>query len=255
MESLRRAESVIDEKPDSAIRILSEIECLSDDEEEALYALLYTKALVDKGIEQINDSLIYIAADFYSASEDNRRKMQTYLYLAHTKCSDGEYGPALEDALAAYDLAKETDDILKLSRIEYLIARIYVAGFDDHEAYKWDLRALNHTKQCASDKINMLVDSYERISEDLLRMMWIKRAIQYADSAIILSSEPRLHAEEVKCLAYLVMHDKPRVDSIKSILDAAGFQSAHIDNMMKYYADYTKDEYIAYLQTCIQEQH
>lgn len=54
-------------------------------------------------------------------------------------------------------------------------------------------------------------------------MMWPKKAIQYADSALALSSEPRPYAEETKCLSYLVLKDTHKADSIISILSSLNY--------------------------------
>ncbi|MDE6535509.1 MAG: hypothetical protein K2K82_05800 [Muribaculaceae bacterium] len=160
----------------------------------------------------------------------------------------------MEEALHAYDLALTTDDLDLLSRIEFLIARIYVNGYDDAAAYKWDLLSLEHQKQYDGPK-ERLIDTYENLGFDLLRMMWVKSAIQYADTALSLSSAPRPHSEEIKCLSYLVLHDKEKSDSIIGILQSLNYESPYVTDMLRYFDEYTPEKNIEFLKSVIKEKN
>ncbi len=171
---------------------------------------------------------------------------------ANVRFDAENYGLALEEALSAYDLAKKLEDAHHLSRVEFLIARIYQQGYDDFEAYKWDLMSLNHAKQIGCDN-DSLAKSYVYIGYDLLRMNWTRKAMEYADSALALSALPRPQAEEIKCLSYLVRHETVKADSIRKILDSMEFQSPYIAEMLQYYTQYTKDELIEFQKSVIKE--
>lgn len=188
------------------------------------------------------------------SSDDDAREQQVldYYYRAEASCESEDFGPALKEALYAYDLAMTLDDSELLARIEFLIARIYSAGYDFVEAYKWDMLSLNHRKQ-SSFADERLIDSYECVSEVLLNMMWVKSAIQYADTAISLSSKPRPHSEEIKCLSYLVLHEKDKADSIINIMSSLDYESPYVASMMRSFKEFTPDEKIEYLDSVIKE--
>lgn len=187
-------------------------------------------------------------------SVEREQQVQTYYARAESFCHSDDFGSALEEALHAYDLALGTDDLDMLSRIESLIARIYVEGYDDAEAYKWDMLSLGHQKQCDGPK-ERLIETYENVGFDLLRMMWVKSAIQYADTALSLSLEPRPHSEEIKCLSYLVLHEKEKADSIVSILHSLNYESPYVTNMLRYFNEFTPEENIEFLKSDIKEKN
>lgn len=186
-------------------------------------------------------------------SVEREQQVLDYYYRAEAKCESEEFGPSLQDALYAYDLAMTLDDNELLSRIEFLIAKIYAAGYDFVEAYKWAMFSLNHNRQCLGAGDDRLAESYECVSEILLNMMWVKSAIQYADTAISLSSEPRPHSEEIKCLSYLVLHEKDKADSIINIMSLLDYESPYVANMMRSFKDLTPNEKIEYLDSVVKE--
>ena len=183
---------------------------------------------------------------------EREQQVLDYYYKAEVRCESEDFGSALKDALRAYDLALTLDNNELLSRIEFLIARIYTAGYDFVEAYKWDMLSLNHRKQSLGVD-DRLIDSYECVSEVLLNMMWVKSAIQYADTAISLSSKPRPHSEEIKCLSYLVLHEKDKADSIANIMSSLDYESPYVANMMRYFKGFTTNEKFEYLDSVVKE--
>ena len=77
------AESVMTEHPDSALAILQAIDStsISSEKDRALFALLMTQALDKNHINVTDDSLITIAADYYSHQDDRHRDMLAHYYL------------------------------------------------------------------------------------------------------------------------------------------------------------------------------
>ncbi|MDE6262090.1 MAG: hypothetical protein K2M09_02150, partial [Muribaculaceae bacterium] len=74
-EELIMAETIMEERPDSALAILREIDgsALSG-ESQARHALLLSQAYDKNYIDQMNDSLISIALDYYTTSSDEYHK-------------------------------------------------------------------------------------------------------------------------------------------------------------------------------------
>lgn len=198
--------------------------------------------------------IIFVSLCCCSRPVEHEQEAQNYYASAETRYNSGDFGSALEEALHAYDLASTSDDLDLISRIEFLIARIYVNGYDDAAAYKWDMLSLEHQKQLDGPK-DRLIDTYENMGFDLLRMMWVKSAIQYADTALSLSSEPRPHSEEIKCLSYLVLHEKEKADSIIGILHSLNYESPYVTDMLRYFDEYTPEKNIEFLKSVIKEKN
>lgn len=85
---LDRADSVIEEHPDSALMILASVDTarLSSPEDRAFYALLITQAYVKNYIPLKSDSLITTAVNYYQLNDaDSRRMMRAYFYQAQAR--------------------------------------------------------------------------------------------------------------------------------------------------------------------------
>ena len=82
---LSRAEQVMQSLPDSALRIIENIDTddISRRSTRARYALLYSQALDKNYIDQTNDSLIRIAGKYYR-SQGNIRAQHTPKFLQVT---------------------------------------------------------------------------------------------------------------------------------------------------------------------------
>lgn len=79
---LERAESLMEEHPDSALGLLSAVDRqrLRGSEEKARYALLMTQAIVKNGFVIHSDSLLRPAIDHYSSEGDSPELMKTLFY-------------------------------------------------------------------------------------------------------------------------------------------------------------------------------
>lgn len=91
-DSLIAADSLTYVNPDSALEILDGIDkCSLDDEEMARYALVYTIAQDKSGFDVDDDSLLYIAFDYYSDRPEDTLygKLDNYLrYESHEKSDE-----------------------------------------------------------------------------------------------------------------------------------------------------------------------
>ena len=81
-DTLHRAETLMNEHPDSAWAILNAIspDEMGQNSTRAHYALLYTQAQDKNYIDETNDSLITLAADYYRHTDDVRRKFLSHYY-------------------------------------------------------------------------------------------------------------------------------------------------------------------------------
>ena len=78
---LERAEAVMFDHPDSALRILESMPMPTDKEQHALWCLLVTQAKYKQYLPIPSDSLIRIAYDYYKPTDDARCKAMSALYM------------------------------------------------------------------------------------------------------------------------------------------------------------------------------
>lgn len=97
MHRMFTAESLLQQKPDSSLAIMESIsrKDLSSKKEKALYSLLMTAALDKNYYEIKSDSLINIAADYYSSTTDERHRMLAHYYQGVVYNSNEAYNAAI----------------------------------------------------------------------------------------------------------------------------------------------------------------
>ncbi|MCM1356077.1 MAG: hypothetical protein NC212_06705 [Staphylococcus sp.] len=155
-QQLREAESVMDQYPDSALRILQTINSsdLRSDRARALHALLYSQALDKNYIDVTDDSLINIAVDYFSHSSDTRHHMLSLYYQSIIAGYRQAYSKSLVSALRAYSLAGELDDKFWLGLTARNITDIYFYNYCAVEELKYARIALDNFSQ--TDRRNFM---------------------------------------------------------------------------------------------------
>ena len=167
METLHRAESLMNEHPDSAWTLLNTI---SPDEMEqnrnrALYALLYTQAQDKTYRDETNDSLISIAVDYYRDTDDVRHKFLSYYYKGRVHFNTKDYLGATTCYMEAEQLADEVGDDYLAGLLYAELGRIYRLYYD----YPKSLEAYQKAAEC-----------YERAGKIRHRnYMWLNQGLVY----------------------------------------------------------------------------
>lgn len=129
---LDRADSVIEEHPDSALMFLASIDTarLSSPEDRAFYALLITQAYVKNYIPLKSDSLITTAVNYYQLNDaDSRRMMRAYFYQAQARHDCQLFPEAIVPVRMSRQMAIEFDDDYWRAKSAELIADIYGQTF------------------------------------------------------------------------------------------------------------------------------
>lgn len=114
-QTLSSIEAIINERPDSVLATLQEIDTdeLSGDEERARYALLLSMAYDKNYIDQSDDSLITIAKEYYEDTNDVRSKFLSLYYYGRILYNRGDYTKAIVVYTSAErELEKIEDDYL-----------------------------------------------------------------------------------------------------------------------------------------------
>lgn len=92
-DTLDKAETLMEDHPDSAYSLLQTIDsdALRTRGGRARYALLYTQAQDKNYIDEINDSLISVATDYYQHHGDVRNRFLSYYYKGRVFYNAGDY--------------------------------------------------------------------------------------------------------------------------------------------------------------------
>ncbi len=165
------AESLIYEKPDSAIAVLNQINTkdLIDKHEIAAHALYLTMALEEAGERQVNFDIFQPALDFYTNSTEGERssssteKMRGRYYAGRIHQVKNDTLAAMQYYCNALHKGADSDDILTKARINYSQGEIY------SYIHEWDrsifcnqkaaqlFRELNRTNDYARCLINSII--------------------------------------------------------------------------------------------------
>lgn len=149
---LGRAESAMEEHPDSALAILQSIDAsaLRTEKHSAHYALLYSQALDKNYIDITNDSLISIAVDYYSDSDDTRHRMLANYYMAVIQYNINDYTSSIPYLLSAEQDALDLNDDFFLYRIYLKLSEIYDLAYCNDESLSYAQIAFDKTSKIAS---------------------------------------------------------------------------------------------------------
>ncbi|MBD5282406.1 MAG: hypothetical protein HDR87_00205 [Bacteroides sp.] len=222
-QQLDLAETIMEERPDSALAILREIDgsALSG-EPQARHALLLSQAYDKNYIDLTSDSLISIAVNYFSCSDDEYHQMMAYHYRASIYLNANYYEAGMRDALIAYDIALKLNDATFLSRIETVIGMLYSNCFSYNNAIDWELRSLEHAKIAKKDE--WLAGLYSIIGSEYYNLQRFHESIEYLDSATLHSPGPDIDIMEVQYLSNCFLQNYSTADSVLTEIINAGFQ-------------------------------
>ena len=204
-DALHRAEALMNEHPDSALSILNAIspDEMGQNSTRAHYALLYTQAQDKNYIDEVNDSLISVAVDYYRNIDDTRHKFLSYYYKGRILANAENYLDATTCYMEAEQLADAVGDDYLVGLLYAEMGRIYRLYYD----YPKSLEAHQKAAEC-----------YERAGKIRHRnYMWLnlsdvcRNMEQYEDSERFLrmaleSAQQESSKSLVKlCLGSLVM--------------------------------------------------
>lgn len=134
-EALYQVESYIEERPDSALAVLEQMNAseLSGKEEKAKHALLYSMALDKNVIDKTDFEVLQPAIDYYESKGGSATdKLRTYYYQGRIYQNQGNDALAMECFVSALSEGKESDDKLTKARILFTQGEIY------NKVFEWD---------------------------------------------------------------------------------------------------------------------
>lgn len=131
-DKLTKAESYIQEKPDSSLYILNSIDTrtICSSEQKAKYALLYSQALDKNLIDVTDDSLINIAVDFYRKDEDIEKRFLAYFYQGRVYSNAGDNTKAILSYTQAERLVNDINIPYATGLLYARIGEIFFLQYD-----------------------------------------------------------------------------------------------------------------------------
>ena len=212
----RLVESVVAERPDSAMVLLKRVEnpALLSREEMARYYLLWTEAADKAYVEHTTDSLITIATDYYEETDDLTRRAKAWYYRGRINQDLARPLKAQEYYLKALRDEEQIGDYALLGRIHNHIGTLYTY----QEVYD---KALPHQKE-AVENFRLLGDSTGQVFalRDLSRvflMLGRQDSAMLCDEKAISLMSKRVVLSTYTELASLYMAEQ-RMDEARELL-------------------------------------
>lgn len=146
---LKRAEAVMESRPDSALLILDSIDSgsLNRSSDRALYALLQTQARIKTYEPLTDDSLISGAVSYFTDHGPDSNLMKALFYQAEIRKNDLQYSKAIIPAMRSRELAIKIRNPYWHAKASELISDIYNATYCDEEALKFNMEAIVQYKK------------------------------------------------------------------------------------------------------------
>lgn len=133
--TLKQAELIMTEMPDSALNLLQSIDksSLNSDRQKALYALLLSQALDKNYIDITDDSIISIAVNYFEYNDEPHYAMLAHYYNANIAYNAGKLSESIIECMKAENIAKSLNDNFYLGMIYRLFATIHNNTFNNIE--------------------------------------------------------------------------------------------------------------------------
>ena len=148
-DTLSQVESYIEEKPDSALVLLEQINTseLSCKEEKAKHALLYSMALDKNFVDKTDFEVLQPAIDYYEDNGSATDKLRTYYYQGRIYQNMGNDALAMDCFVNAIVAGNESDDILTIARTHFAQSKIYYSLFDWDNFIECNKNAADYFKE------------------------------------------------------------------------------------------------------------
>ncbi|MCC8118024.1 MAG: hypothetical protein LIP09_04640 [Bacteroidales bacterium] len=174
------ADAVMEERPDSALAILTAIDpaALASPEENARYALLLTQAQDKSYVDETSDSLILIAENYYKNCSDKNMLMLSLFYHGRILMNGGNYPQALILFTKSLGLAEEMAVSFWCGRNAEQISNLYAETYHKNEELTYARKAYDWYAQ--NKKEPFMSYSLQSLARAYLNNGNYEQAINYA---------------------------------------------------------------------------
>ena len=148
-DTLSQVESYIEEKPDSALVLLEQINTaeLSGKEEKAKHALLYSMALDKNFVDKTDFEVLQPAIDYYEDNGSATDKLRTYYYQGRIYQNMGNDPLAMKSFVNAISKGGTSNDLQTLAKVYYAQSKIYYSLFDWDNFIECNKNAADYFKE------------------------------------------------------------------------------------------------------------
>lgn len=243
-ETLSQMESYIEERPDSALAVLKQMNAseLSGKEEKAKHALLYSMALDKNVIDKTDFEVLQPAIDYFENNGGSATdKMRTYYYQGRIYQNQGNDAFAMECFVSALSEGKESDDKLTKARILFTQGGIYNKVFEWDKCISTYNEAGNYFQECGR------TSSYINCIASIINVYTIIGDVEQAEHYIIIGLNNLAECSMwikgyfySNYIIFLTSHKPDRVAEVRRILDI------YLDSVDSSYIDWLSVSY-AYL--------
>lgn len=171
-QTMDTAESVMEERPDSALAILEDIDEreLSGAEEQARLALLMSMALDKNYIDTTNFDVLQPAIDYYLKKGSADEKRKTYYYQGRIFQNLGDDESAMQSFMNAADINEDTGDPMLLARNYVALGTLYYMQYKIDDFIESNLRAAHLYEIAGKDKLQIrsyvkAIDGYMMLND------------------------------------------------------------------------------------------
>lgn len=243
-ETLSQMESYIEERPDSALAVLKQMNAseLSGKEEKAKHALLYSMALDKNVIDKTDFEVLQPAIDYFENKGGSATdKMRTYYYQGRIYQNQGNDALAMECFVSALSEGKESDDKLTKARILFTQGGIYNKVFEWDKCISTYNEAGNYFQECGR------TSSYINCIASIINVYTIIGDVEQAEHYITIGLNNLAECSMwikgyfySNYIIFLASHRPDRVAEVRRILDI------YLDSVDSSYIDWLSVSY-AYL--------
>lgn len=214
------AESVMESKPDSAYRILKNIDSaiLSSDINKAKYCLLMTQAMVKNDVPFDSDSLISFAVDYYTDHPTDSDLMKSLFYKGEYIYNHGNLEKSTECALRSRKIAINLNNSYWRGKSAKLLSDILTISLLSSDALQMDLEAAEHFKKAGKD--NFYIYTMANLATDYSNLGQQEKALNLIDSVLSIAKASNDTSLIVYCnrILYPILEEFERYDEAWQIL-------------------------------------
>ena len=242
--TLSQMESYIEERPDSALAVLKQMNAseLSGKEEKAKHALLYSMALDKNVIDKTDFEVLQPAIDYFENKGGSATdKMRTYYYQGRIYQNQGNDALAMECFVSALSEGKESEDKLTKARILFTQGGIYNKVFEWDKCISTYNEAGNYFQECGR------TSSYINCMASIINVYTIIGDVEQAEHYITIGLNNLAECSMwikgyfySNYIIFLTSHRPDRVAEVRRILDI------YLDSVDSSYIDWLSVSY-AYL--------
>ena len=219
-EAISQVESYIEERPDSALVVLEQIDpsVLSGKEERAKHSLLYSMALDKNFVDKTDFEVLQPAIDYYEDNGSATDKLRTYYYQGRIYQNAGNDAAAMTSYVNALDKGAESND--KLTKARTLVAQstIYYSLMKWDKVYDVSSEAANYYFELG--RVNNYVLSLLRCISGCLQNNNYSEAIELLDKCYqYIEDLPESTVSEIYSYNLLCLSRSDDEESVRRVID------------------------------------